>query len=106
MLMIGVGWQMYDLTASARELGFVGLLQLLPALLLVLVPGHVVDRLQRARLLAACLAFQAAIAALLCAAVHGAVTREWLLLSAALGTLWAFQKPAQKALTPSLIPGG
>ena len=81
MLMIAVGWQMYDLTGSAWDLGLVGLLQFLPALLLVLVAGHVVDRHQRARVLAVCLACQAGIAALLCAAaMQGAMLREWLLL--------------------------
>jgi len=106
MLMIAVGWQMYDLTASAWDLGLVGLLQFAPALLLVLVAGHVVDRHQRARVLAVCLALQAAIAAALCVmSGYGAMRRETLLLlSIALGTLRAFQMPAQQALTPSLVP--
>jgi MFS family permease len=106
MLMIALGWQMYELTGSAWDLGLVGLLQFLPALLLVLVAGHVVDRHQRARVLALCLACQAGVAALMCAAsLHGAMQREWLLLlSIALGTLRAFQMPAQQALTPSLVP--
>ncbi len=38
MLMVAVGWQMYDLTSSAWDLGLVGLLQFLPALALVLIP--------------------------------------------------------------------
>ena len=37
MLMVAVGWQMYDLTASAWDLGLVGFYQFLPALLLTLV---------------------------------------------------------------------
>ncbi|MCK7496932.1 MAG: hypothetical protein MZW92_43120 [Comamonadaceae bacterium] len=32
MLMVAVGWQMYDLTGSAWDLGLVGLLQFAPAL--------------------------------------------------------------------------
>jgi MFS family permease len=106
MLLIALGWQMYNLTGSAWDLGLVGLLQFLPALMLVLVAGHVVDRHQRARVLALCFACQAGIAALLCAvSIYGAMRREWLLLiSVALGTLRAFQMPAQQALTPSLVP--
>lgn len=106
MLLLAVGWQMYDLTGSAWDLGLIGLLQFLPALLLVLVAGHVVDRHQRAHVLALCLVCQAVIAALLCAAsLHGAMQREWLLLlSVALGSLRAFQMPAQQALAPSLVP--
>jgi MFS family permease len=106
MLMIALGWQMYDLTGSAWDLGLVGLFQFLPALLLVLVAGHVVDRHQRAQILALCLACQACIAALMfAAAAHGAMRRELLLLlSVGLGILRAFQMPAQQALTPSLVP--
>jgi MFS family permease len=106
MLLIAIGWQMYDLTGSAWDLGLVGLLQFLPALLLVLVAGHVADRHQRARVLALCLAAQAGIASIMCAvSMHEAMRREWLLLlCVALGSLRAFQMPAQQALTPSLVP--
>ena len=55
MLMVAIGWQMYDLTGSAWSLGLVGLLQFLPALLLVLVAGHAVDRYHRARIAMLCL---------------------------------------------------
>ena len=51
MLMVAVGWQMYDLTGRAWDLGLVGLLQFVPALALVLVAGHVVDRYDRSRIL-------------------------------------------------------
>lgn len=106
MLMLGVSWQMYDLTGSAWDLGLVGLLQFLPSLALVLFAGHVVDRHQRARVLALCLALQALTAAFLCAAsLEGAMRREWLLLIAVvLGVARAFQMPAQQALAPCLVP--
>src|SRR6187431_2520746 len=65
MLMVAVGWQMYDLTGSAWDLGLVGLLQFLPALALVLVTGDVVDRHHRARVAAACVGAQAVVALLL-----------------------------------------
>ena len=60
MLMVAIGWQMYDLTGSAWDLGLVGLLQFAPALLLVLVAGHAVDRYHRARIVAICMAGQTA----------------------------------------------
>ena len=106
MLMVAIGWQMYDLTRSAWDLGLVGLLQFLPALLLVLVAGHVVDRFHRARIVAVCMVAQTLIAAVLCFSVwHGWASRELLLaLSVALGTVKAFQMPAQQALTPLLVP--
>jgi len=106
MLMVAVGWQMYDLTGSAWDLGLVGLLQFLPAVPLALVAGHVIDRFHRARIVAACMAVQVAVALLLCLGSHaGWAGRELLLLvSLLLGALRAFQMPAQQALTPSLVP--
>ena len=106
MLMVAIGWQMYDLTGSAWDLGLVGLLQFTPALLLVLVAGHAVDRYHRARIFAVCMAGQALVALVLAAAApQGWASRELLLgLSVAIGTLKAFQMPAQQALVPLLVP--
>ena len=106
MLMVALGWEMYALTGSAWDLGLVGLLQFAPALALVLVAGHAVDRLHRARIVAACLAVQVAVAAWMAwAAPQAAVTREALLaLSIVLGAVRAFQMPAQQALIPALVP--
>lgn len=106
MLMVAVGWQMYELTGSAWDLGLVGLLQFLPALLLTLVAGHVADRYDRTRILALCMAAQVGIALLLMAATQGQWVGRGLLLglSVALGMAKAFQMPAQQALVPSLVP--
>ena len=106
MLMVAVGWQMYDLTRSAWDLGLVGLFQFAPSLCLVLWAGHVIDRHHRARIVAACLAAQVAVAAVLCAGGAGGwATRELLLaVSVVLGAIRAFQMPAQQALTPLLVP--
>ena len=106
MLMLAVGWQMYELTGSAWDLGLVGLLQFMPALALVLVAGHVVDRFHRARILSLCMAAQALVAVLLAlATTRGWASRELLLgVSVLLGTVKAFQMPAQQALAPLLVP--
>ena len=111
MLMVAVGWQMYELTGSAWDLGLVGLLQFLPALLLTLPAGHVADRSHRARIVAACLLAQGLVALVLTGASQGLgaagpwISREWLLaLSVVLGAARAFQMPAQQALTPLLVP--
>lgn len=116
MLMVAVGWQMYELTGSAWDLGLVGLYQFLPALLLTLVAGYVADRVNRARIVAACLASQLVVAVVLCVASyefakHGGVggsgwlSRELLLgVSVLLGLARAFQMPAQQALIALLVP--
>ncbi|MEB0264203.1 MFS transporter, partial [Mucilaginibacter sp. 10I4] len=44
MQIVAVGWQVYQMTGSAFDLGIVGLVQFLPALFLALVVGHVADR--------------------------------------------------------------
>lgn len=106
MLMVAVGWQMYDLTGSAWDLGLVGLFQFLPSLLLTLVAGHVADQHDRSRVLALCMAGQVLIGGALAASTaRGDVSRELLLgLSIALGCAKAFQMPAQQALVPLLVP--
>lgn len=106
MLMVGVGWQMYELTGSAWDLGLVGLLQFVPALGLALLAGHLIDRHHRARILSLCLAVQVAVAAALWAGSAGGwANRELLLgISLVLGAVRAFQMPAQQALTPLLVP--
>jgi len=111
MLMVAVGWQMYELTGSAWDLGLVGLFQFVPALLLTLVAGHVADRVHRGRIVALCLLAQGLVALVLVAGTQGVaaatawVSRDWLLgLSVVLGAARAFQMPAQQALTPMLVP--
>ena len=83
MLMVAVGWQIYDLTGSAWALGLVGLMQFLPALLLALRAGQVIDRHKRARIVAICLAMQVGLSALLLSASAGGwAGLEFLLASA------------------------
>ncbi|MDP5240054.1 MFS transporter [Uliginosibacterium sp. 31-16] len=106
MMMVAVGWQMYDLTHSAWDLGLVGLYQFLPALALTLVVGQVADRFDRRRVLGLCLVAQALIVAgLIWATFSGWISREHILLAAvALGVTKAFQMPTQQALGPLLVP--
>lgn len=106
MLLVALGWQMYDLTHSAWDLGLVGLFQFLPALALVLVAGQVVDRYHRARIVALCMAAQAVIAAALVWAsmAHGVGREMLLMVSVAVGMVRAFQMPTQQALTPMVLP--
>ncbi len=106
MLMVGLSWQMYDLTGSAWELGLVGLAQFLPALLLTLPAGHVVDQHDRRLLLAASLGLQLLTATCLALASGGGWVGPGLILglSILLGCARALQMPAQQALMPPLVP--
>src|SRR5258708_25085464 len=47
MLSVAVGWQVYALTRNPLDLGYLGLVQFLPFMLLVLPGGHVADHADR-----------------------------------------------------------
>jgi len=106
MLMVALGWQMYDLTHSAWNLGLVGLFQFLPALALALVSGHVADRHDRRRIVSLTLALQMGVALVLLLSTHqGWLSRDVILgVSLLLGVARSFQMTAQQALTPLLVP--
>lgn len=106
MLMVAVAWHMYDLTSSAWDLGLVGLFQFVPALLVALPAGHVVDRFHRGRIFALCVFVQSMVALLLVGSLawHFASRELILMVSVLLGMTRAFQMPAQQALTPNLVP--
>jgi MFS family permease len=105
MLLVALAWQMYELTASAWDLGLVGLVQFLPALLLTIPAGQIVDRVDRRLVLAVALLLQALVAGVLAgASASGAVNRELILaFCAVIGTARALQMPSQQALLPSLV---
>ena len=106
MLLLAIGWHMYELTGKAWDLGLVGLFQFAPALLTTLAAGHVADRMHRARLVALCQAAQACVAAVLAVSTaRHAVGRDMLLgMSVLLGAIRPFQMSAQQALVPMLVP--
>src|SRR5947199_9923043 len=54
MLIVAVGWQLYALTGDPFDLGLIGLVQFVPAMLLFLVVGQIVDRHDRRMVLVAC----------------------------------------------------
>ena len=105
MLMVALAWQMYDLTNSAWDLGLVGLLQFIPALLLTLPAGHFADRYHRGHIISICILSQAAVAAVLWwGTQEDWVNRELIFaLSVILGAARAFQMPAQQAIAPALV---
>src|SRR5919107_211697 len=59
---VAIGWQIYDMTGSAFQLGMVGLVQFLPTALLVFVAGHAADRFERKRVVQLCQLAEAATA--------------------------------------------
>jgi len=106
MLMLAISWHMYELTGSAWDLGLVGLFQFIPALVMALPAGHVIDRLHRGRIFATCMLVLASVAVVLgWYTWRGQASRELIFLVAwILGLTRAFQMPAQQAITPLLVP--
>lgn len=106
MLSVAIGWQMYALTHNAFSLGFVGLAQFIPMVLLTLVVGDVADRFDRKKVVCICQITQGGIAAfLLYGNIHGFLGREQILFAAAIiGACRAFEGPSSSALLPQLIP--
>lgn len=106
MLGVGVGWQMYALTGSALDLGFVGLAQFVPSFFLVLVVGHVADRFDRRRVAQACMAVETIAALGLC--IGSAAARidaaTIFVLVFVIGAARAFEMPTMQALLPTLVP--
>src|SRR3954451_14094522 len=77
MLMVALAWQIYDISGSAWDLGLVGLAQFVPALLVTLPAGQLVDRVDRRAVLAAALVLQAIAAAILTiGSVRGFIDRD------------------------------
>src|ERR1700761_696978 len=62
---VAVGWQIYELTGSALDLGIVGLVQFNPSALLVFVAGHAADRYDPKRVAQLCQIAEGLVAALL-----------------------------------------
>ncbi|UGA52020.1 MULTISPECIES: MFS transporter [Dickeya] len=108
MLVVGIGWQMYDLTNSALNLGLVGLAQFLPQLALTLVAGHAVDQYNRRVIILCCrLLMAATILVLVLGNVTHTISATMIYAcSALLGATRAFEMPATQALLPNLIAPG
>jgi MFS family permease len=109
MQSVAIGWQVYAITGRAIDLGYVGLVQFLPALSLALVTGHVADLVDRRLIL-----IVQNLILLACAAALYWLTRSQMTASygvypiyavlLVLGTARAFAAPAAQALLPSLVP--
>jgi len=103
-----IGWQIYDITGSAFDLGMVGLVQFLPTALLVFVAGHAADRFERKRVVQLCQVAEALTALFLAVSTYAG----WLdavqiyIATFILGIAGAFESPATAALLPLVAPQG
>lgn len=107
MQIVATGWRVYDVSGSAMALGFIGLAEFLPSILLVLVTGHVADRFDRRRVINFCQGLEIVAMLVLWTALSDDNTKAlWpaFLAVTILGTARAFEMPAASSLVPNLVP--
>jgi len=106
MLIVALGFQVYQLTHNPLDLGLIGLSQFLPFVVLVLPAGQVADRWDRRRIMAACYALLTLCALLLLALTLIGLTAAWPIFAVMtiFGVARAFSMPTGQALLPNLVP--
>ena len=106
MQSVAVGWQVYEITKRPLDLGFVGLAQFLPGMLLFLLSGHVADRFDRRKVLIVCCAGFAWCSGMLffltVRGVHSVAPIYVVLVL--LGVVRSFNAPVSRAIVPQLVP--
>ncbi len=106
MQAVAVGWQVYEITKRPLDLGYVGLAQFLPAILLFPLSGHASDRFERRHVLSACYAgYGICFALLLALAERGApsITSIYVVL-VLIGVVRSFNSTASRSILPQLVP--
>ncbi|MBI2021305.1 MFS transporter [Candidatus Daviesbacteria bacterium] len=106
MQVIGINWQLYEITRSAFSLGLVGFFGFLPILLFSLIGGITADKLNRQKILIAAQIFQALFALILALTTYlGVIKPSLIYLILFLNNIAiAFNAPARQAIIPSFVP--
>jgi len=106
MQAVAVGWQVYEITKRPLDLGYVGLAQFLPGILLFPISGHASDRFERRNVLSACYAGYAVCFALLLAISRRGVTSiaPIYVVLLMIGIVRSFNGPASRSILPQLVP--
>jgi MFS family permease len=106
MQAVAVGWQVYDISKRALDLGLVGLAQFLPGILLFLVSGHTSDRFDRRKVLGACYAGYALCSGLLLLLAERSThaVRPIYMVLILLGVVRSFNGTASRSILPQLVP--
>jgi MFS family permease len=106
MQSVAVGWQVYEITKRPLDLGLIGLAQFLPGIAFFLPAGHVVDLMNRRRLVMWCYSGFAVCSALLFLLAERKISSAYpiYVVAVLLGTIRSFNFPAARALLPQLVP--
>lgn len=106
-LAVVIGFQIYRITHSALSLGFLGLVEAIPALSLVLIGGYVADHFNRRTILLITRASSLACGLALAALSHESVARSLVGLYSvifAAGIARGFADPANTAFEAQVVP--
>ena len=106
MQAVAVGWQVYEITKRPLDLGYVGLAQFLPGILLFPISGHASDRFERSKVLSLCYGgYAVCFALLLILTERGtpSITSIYLVL-VLIGVVRSFNGTASRSILPQLVP--
>lgn len=103
---VAVGWQIYDETGNAALLGWIGLVQFLPAVLLVLFTGLASDRFGRRLIMGLSILLEMSCAMMI---FYLAITLQFdpvmvLIILTVFGVARAFLTPASSSLVVNVVP--
>jgi MFS family permease len=102
---VAIGWELYERTGSAMALGWVGLAQALPIILLALPAGHLADRYPRKNIILISLSVTVLCSIGLMAVSLAHAPVGWMYFLLVIGAVArAFNWPASAAILPSLVP--
>jgi MFS family permease len=106
MQAVAVGWQVYEITKRPLDLGYVGLAQFLPGILLFPISGHASDRFERSKVLSVCYAGYAICFALLLWLTERGVPsmRAIYVVLVLIGIVRSFNATASRSILPQLVP--
>ena len=105
MLIVTIGWLMYDITGSSVQLGLVGLSTAVPAIILNLFGGVVADKVDPKRLIMIVQSLNAVVVGALATLALMGLVQPWHIMANAfiMGALGAFDQPSRQAIFPHLI---
>jgi len=107
MQAVAVGWQVYEITKRPLDLGYVGLAQFLPGILLFPISGHASDRFERRNVLSACYAGYALCFGLLLVLAQRQLhsVHAIYVVLVLIGIVRSFNGTASRSILPQLVSG-
>jgi MFS family permease len=105
MLNVAIAWYVYSATHNPMSLAYVGLARFLPNISMVLIAGHIADRIDRRKIIGLSLFAQSVCTAIFCvlSATSALSVAPVYVLLAIIGVAQAFQSPAISATLPRLV---